>query len=145
MANNTRRSVPNAHKQGVIQNSYSSLLEGLDPKVAATLSAKWGEDQRLFFEAVQKKNAGKEAHEWGKANCKHCYGRGYDSVRVDDGTKVTCRCAVKRYKQWLQDFREEYNKTRDEKDAAADTQTQTSTGGPEDLQEALTDSTALSE
>ena len=60
-----------------------------------------------------------EGAAWAKPSCKHCYGTGYKGTQVSKlhpecGTKITCNCGEKRYMKWMKNFREEYNKMRED-------------------------------
>lgn len=137
MAKNTRRKIRTQNQQTVIDSSLQNMLKGLKSEVVEQVTKKWAEDQKAFFEAVKKENIGKEPHEWGKDNCKHCYGRGYDGIQVATRQKITCRCATKNYQKWLQAFREEFNAARDESNGKSDEQAQAPTNRPEDTTQAV--------
>lgn len=131
---------PNQVQTKVIDQSLANLLKNTDPALADKLSKMWEQDRVSFLDAVKAATEGKEVTDWAKPSCKHCYGRGYTATAVKTGTKITCRCALKRYSKWMKEFRKEFNQNRGTKNVSEEPSISTETeasGGPEAPQEAL--------
>ncbi len=141
--------IPTQIQQNVIDASLQAMLGKLvkkNPAVAREVSRKWAEDEQKFMTAVREKTEGKSQESWAKTSCKHCYGRGYVGILVSNKSKVICRCAIKNYQKWLQEFREEFNAARGKEDASNDEPSNSETppqaaDRSEDSQEALTTNT----
>lgn len=124
----------------LVDKPLAKLLGSQPPEVAAEVARKWAEDQQKFFDAVKNAQGAKKQEEYAKPGCKRCYGRGYTGTNCSTSELVTCRCAIKSYHNWLQEFRLEFNKSRE--DYAADKPKASSGDGSTENKETLSDSTA---
>lgn len=100
-------------KRAKVNEYYDELLSRLPPPLAARLRDKYEKDERDFIVAAVEACPHADGPDWAKPSCKRCYGRGYKSTVVATGDKITCNCGEKRYMKWMKNFREDYNRKRD--------------------------------
>jgi RNase P subunit RPR2 len=90
------------------------------PEVAKRVQEKWNKDYEEFTEAVRKEQKSTDPKDWATQSCKKCYGRGHTATLVQLGKaktdqKIMCSCAAKNYRNWLKEFRTDFNRKRKER------------------------------
>lgn len=95
---------------------YEEILNAakkVHPRFAKILYEKYDADRTAFIKAVEEATEGKTPRDWAKRNCKKCYGTAIIGTR--NGVELPCRCIEKNYYKFLQEFRIDFNKQRDDK------------------------------
>lgn len=108
-------------KRAKVNDYYEDLLARLPKPLAASLRDKFKKDEEEFIAAAVEECPTNKGSDWAKPSCKDCYGTGFRGTQVSRlhancGEKIVCTCGEKRYLKWIRNFREEYNRMRDNND-----------------------------